>query len=66
MELFHQEPIREEEPLTPSVPVGLRLQRILGSLAPGQRLFLSVFLFLDVCILCFACLLATRKIALPF
>jgi hypothetical protein len=66
MEMFHQEPMQEEESFSTTVPIGLRLQRLLGLLAPGQRLFLSVFLFLDVCVLCFACLLLTRKIAPPF
>jgi hypothetical protein len=35
-------------------------------LAPTQRLMLSAFLFLDVCIICFGCLLLFQKIALPF
>jgi hypothetical protein len=48
------------------VPITDRLRRLGGLLAPGQRLMLSVFLFLDVCIICFACLFLFRKIAFTF
>jgi len=66
MQGFHQELYSEEEPRTETVPLRLRLQRVVNLLAPGQRLMLSVFLFMDVCIICFSCLLLFNKIALPF
>jgi len=59
--IFSTEPPPEEP--TPSRPP---FSRIVNSLDPGQRLLLSVFLFMDVCVLCFSCLLLFRKISLPF
>jgi hypothetical protein len=41
------------------------MNQLLKKLAPEQRLLLSIFLFLDVCVLCFACLVFFGKIALP-
>lgn len=66
MESFHHELYSEEEPRKETVPVRLQLQRMLSLLAPEQRFMLSIFLFLDVCIICFACLFLFQKIALPF
>jgi hypothetical protein len=42
------------------------IKRMVSLLAPTQRVILSVFLFLDVCIICFGCLLIFEKIGLPF
>ena len=66
MEGFPHSDFPEEETPKASVPIQLRLRRMLGLLAPEQRLMLSVFLFMDVCILCFAFLFLFQKIALPF
>ena len=66
MESYPQEELYEETPVRESVPIQARLQRMAGLLAPEQRLMLSIFLFMDVCILCFACLFLFQKIALPF
>jgi hypothetical protein len=56
----------EEEPL-PEEGSGRRgVLDLVGRLSPGQRLILSVFLFLDICVLCFGCLLLSGKIGLPF
>jgi hypothetical protein len=66
MEGFPHSDFPEEEPRRASVPIQLRLRRMVGLLAPEQRLMLSVFLFMDVCILCFAFLFLFQKIALPF
>jgi hypothetical protein len=38
---------------------------ILGLLTPSQRLVLSVFLFMDICILAFAVLFLFGKVSLP-
>ncbi|MBN2086537.1 MAG: hypothetical protein JW748_15075 [Anaerolineales bacterium] len=48
------------------MPIQARLQGVVSSLAPQQRLILSIFLFMDVCILCFAVLFLFNKIELPF
>jgi hypothetical protein len=66
MEDFPHEVYSEETPPRESVPIQVRLQRLTGSLAPQQRLILSIFLFMDVCILCFAVLFLFNKISLPF
>lgn len=66
MEQFQTPFSSEAEVQKESVPIQLRLQRMAGLLAPGQRLLLSIFLFMDVCVLCFACLFLFNKIALPF
>jgi hypothetical protein len=70
MEEFPQEVYSDESTPGESVPIQTRLRKIAGtfagSLAPQQRLILSLFLFMDVCILCFACLFLFNKIALPF
>jgi hypothetical protein len=41
------------------------MPRAVRRLGPGQRFLLALFLFLDVGILCFACLLLTGRILLP-
>jgi hypothetical protein len=61
----HQEYL-EETPPRESVPIQVLLQRLVGSLAPQQRLILTIFLFMDVCILSFAVLFLFKKISLPF
>jgi E3 ubiquitin-protein ligase DOA10 len=66
MEGFPHEVYSEETPPRESVPIQVLLQRLVGSLAPEQRLILSIFLFMDVCILSFAVLFLFNKIALPF
>ncbi|MBN1439146.1 MAG: hypothetical protein JW929_07040 [Anaerolineales bacterium] len=66
MEGFLHSDSLEEEPRKESVPVRSRLQRMANLLAPEQRLLLSVFLFMDVCIICFAFLFLFQKVALPF
>jgi hypothetical protein len=66
MEDFHQEVYSEEAPRKEAVSIRIRLQRMVSLLAPAQRLMLSIFLFLDVCIICFAGLFLFHKIALPF
>jgi hypothetical protein len=66
MEGFPHMYIPEEETPKASVPIQLRVQRMVGLLAPEQRLLLSIFLFMDVCVICFACLFLFQKIALPF
>jgi hypothetical protein len=66
MEDFPQEAYSEETPARESMPIQVRLQRMVGPLAPQQRLILSIFLFLDVCILSFTCLFVFNKVALPF
>jgi hypothetical protein len=62
----HEDLYSEAEPIQEQIPIRVRLQKLVGVLAPGQRLVLSVFLFMDVCILCFVCLFLFKKIALPF
>jgi hypothetical protein len=42
-----------------------QMPRIIKALTPSQRLVLSVFLFMDVGILCFAVLFLFGKISLP-
>jgi len=66
MDGFSHEDYSEETPPKESVPIRVRLQQVVGSLAPQQRLILSLFLFMDVCILSFACLFLFNKIKLPF
>jgi hypothetical protein len=66
MEDFPHQEYFEETPPKESVPIQARLQRMAGLLVPEQRLMLSIFLFMDVCIICFACLFLFQKIALPF
>jgi hypothetical protein len=66
MEDFPHEVYSEESLPKETVPIQVRLQRMVRLLAPEQRLMLSIFLFMDVCILCFACLFLFRKVALPF
>ncbi len=66
MEGFPHEVYSEETPPRESMPSQLSLQRLTGSLAPEQRLILSIFLFMDVCILSFAVLFLFSKIDLPF
>jgi hypothetical protein len=66
MDDFPHEEYSEETPPRESVPIQVRLQHVVGSLAPQQRLILSLFLFMDVCILSFACLFLSNKIKLPF
>ena len=62
----HEDFYSEETPGPGADPLHLRLMKLAGLLAPEQRLLLSVFLFLDVCVICFGCLLLTGKIGLPF
>jgi hypothetical protein len=66
MEDFPHEVYSEETPPKESVPIQVRLQQVVKSLAPQQRLILSLFLFMDVCILSFAGLFLFNKIKLPF
>jgi hypothetical protein len=66
MDGFPHEVYSEETTPGESVPVRARLQSVVGSLAPQQRLILSLFLFMDVCILSFAVLFLFNKIELPF
>ncbi|OGO07929.1 MAG: hypothetical protein A3K46_04530 [Chloroflexi bacterium RBG_13_60_9] len=66
MDDFPREVYSEESTPGESVPVRVRLQSVVGSLAPQQRLILSLFLFMDVCILSFAVLFLFKKIELPF
>jgi len=66
MDDFPHEVYSEETTPRESVPIKIRLQGLAGSLAPAQRLILSLFLFMDVCIICFACLFLFNKIKLPF
>jgi hypothetical protein len=66
MEDFPHEVYSEETPPKESVPLQVRLQGVVGSLAPQQRLILAIFLFMDVCILSFAVLFLFNKIELPF
>ncbi len=66
MEESHSPFYSGEEPRKVTVPIRLRLQRVVSLLAPEQRLMLSIFLFMDVCVICFACLFLFQKIALPF
>jgi hypothetical protein len=66
MDGFSHEGYSEEIPPMESVPIQVRLQGVVGSLAPQQRLILSIFLFMDVCILSFAVLFLFNKIELPF
>jgi hypothetical protein len=66
MEDSHLPFYSEEEPRKETVQVRIRLQRMVSLLAPEQRLMLSIFLFMDVCVICFACLFLFQKIALPF
>ncbi len=66
MDGFPHEVYSEETTRGESVPVRARLQSVVGSLAPQQRLILSFFLFMDVCILSFAVLFLFNKIELPF
>jgi hypothetical protein len=65
--LGSQEDFYPEEETLPEVGAARPgLLRWMGLLGPGQRFFLSFFLFLDVCVLCFGCLLLFEKIGLPF
>jgi hypothetical protein len=66
MDSLRQHVLSTETPPEEATPSRPPLSRIVNSLDPGQRLLLSVFLFLDVCIICFSCLLLFRKISLPF
>jgi hypothetical protein len=66
MEEYNSPLTPEEEPQPEAVPISIRLRRLTGLLAPGQRLILSIFLFLDVCVLCFAFLFLFKKIGFPF
>ncbi len=66
MEDFPHEVYSEETPPREIMPIQVSLQRLAGSLAPEQRLILSIFLFMDVCILSFAVLFLFNKIDLPF
>jgi hypothetical protein len=66
MDDFSHEDYSEETTPKESVPIRVRLQQVVGSLAPQQRLILSIFLFMDVCILSFAVLFLFNKIKLPF
>jgi hypothetical protein len=66
MDGFFHEGYSEETPPLESIPIPVRLQGVVGSLAPQQRLILSIFLFMDVCILSFAVLFLFKKIELPF
>lgn len=66
MEDFSHEVFSEETRPGESLPIQARLQGVVSSLAPQQRLILSIFLFMDVCILCFAVLFLFNKIELPF
>ncbi len=59
--MFSEETPPEETPR--SRPM---LLQAVGSLDPKQRLLLSVFLFMDVCVICIAFLIAFRKISMPF
>jgi hypothetical protein len=60
-QMFSPEP--SPEPARSSPP---KLLQTVRSVSPSQRLMLSMFLFMDVCIICFSCLLLFGKIALPF
>ncbi len=62
----HQDLYSEQEPRKEANPVRLRIQRMVSVLAPNQRLLLSIFLFLDVCVICFGCLILFGKVGLPF
>jgi hypothetical protein len=66
MDNLRQQMFSTETPSQETPPAPPRRLPLIGSLAPRQRLLLSVFLFMDVCVICFACLLAFRKISLPF
>jgi hypothetical protein len=63
-QMFSSETPPEDAPSSP--PSSPQLLRAVQSISPGQRLLLSVFLFMDVCVICFSCLLLFRKISLPF
>jgi len=60
-QMFSPEP--SPEPAPPSRP---KILTTVNSISPSQRLMLSIFLFMDTCIICFSCLLLFHKIALPF
>jgi hypothetical protein len=62
----HQDFYSEEEPRKETNPIRQRLLQMVGLLAPEQRLMLSFFLFMDVCVICFGCLVLFQKIGLPF
>jgi hypothetical protein len=66
MDNFRQEMFSTETPSEEPAPPRPKLLRTIESIQPGQRLLLSVFLFMDVCIICFSCLLLFGKISLPF
>jgi hypothetical protein len=64
MDDFRMDMIEEPPVHKPGRPA-LRLPPAVGSLSPSQRLVLSVFLFMDICILAFAVLFLFGKVSLP-
>ena len=66
MDNFRQQMFSTETPPEEAAPSRPKLLQMVNSISPSQRLLLSTFLFMDVCIICFSCLLLFRKISLPF
>jgi hypothetical protein len=66
MDNLRQHMFSEETPPEETPHSRPMLLRAVGSLDPRQRLLLAVFLFMDVCVICFSFLLAFRKISMPF
>jgi hypothetical protein len=64
MDNFRMDMIEEPPVRKPGRPA-LQLPPAVGLLSPSQRLVLSVFLFMDVCILAFAVLFLFGKVSLP-
>jgi hypothetical protein len=61
---FQMDMISDPPAAKPSRPA-FQMPSFIGLLSPAQRLILSVFLFMDVCILAFAVLFLFGKMSLP-
>ena len=66
MDNLRQQMFSTEPPPEPAPPPRPKLLHTVNSISPSQRLMLSIFLFMDTCIICFSCLLLFGKISLPF
>jgi hypothetical protein len=66
MDNLRQQMFSTEPPPEAAPPPRPKLLHTINSISPSQRLMLSIFLFMDTCIICFSCLLLFGKISLPF
>ena len=66
MDNLRQQMFSTEPPPEAAPPPRPKLLHTINAISPSQRLMLSMFLFMDTCIICFSCLLLFGKISLPF